>query len=411
MPTGRPTPADADVEVDADADAGPVTGGDADSPSPPAGVRGTVVVVTRAVLVVLPAWVVARAVVVVALAVARSGVGTFRPGDPDAVRRVHQGLLAWDAGWYRSIADHGYAAAGRESVRFFPLYPLLGRYLGHLPGVGTATALVVVANLAALGAMAALWLLVRHDLGDALARRSVWLLALAPSAYTLVLAYSDALLLLCSVVTVLGARTGRWWWAAAAGLAAGADRPVGVLLLVPVAVEVWTRRHDGARGGVRVGRVAALAAPVVGAGAYLLWVGHRFGDPWLPLTVQQQGGHRGQLAVPVGAMARDTWDALHGHHLGSALHVPWVLVCVVLVVIAWRRLPASYAAFATAVLVVSLSSSNLDSFERYALGAFPLVVAASTLTASRRVERVVLVLSGLAMAGYAALAFLGTVVP
>ena len=57
--------------------------------------------------------------------------------------------------------------------------------------------------------------------------------------------------------------------------------------------------------------------------------------------------------------------------------------------------------------MVSLTSTNLDSFERYALGAFPLVVAASTLTSRRRVEVVVLALAGLAMVGYALLAFLG----
>ncbi len=84
---------------------------------------------------------------------------------------------------------------------------------------------------------------------------------------------------------------------------------------------------------------------------------------------------------------------------------------VVLVVIAFRRLPVSYGAFAVAVLAAALASSNLDSFERYALGAFPLVVAASTLTGRRPVELAVLGLSGLAMAGYATLAFLGIVVP
>lgn len=378
----------------------------------PAGLRGATVVLGRAVLQVLPAWVVARVVVTLALVVARTGASTLRPGDPGAVARAHQGLLAWDAGWYHSIADHGYVGAGRESVRFFPLFPLLGRCIGDVPGVGTGAALVLVANLSALLAMAALWLLVRHDLGDtALARRSVWLLALAPSGYALVLAYSDALLLLCSVVTVLGARTGRWWWAAAAGLAAGLDRPVGVLLLVPVAVEVWLQRRDPVGAGGWSARIAALVAPVAGAGAYLAWVGHRFGDPWLPLTVQQQDGHRGRLAVPLRAMGHDVWSALHGHHLGSALHIPWIVLCLALVVVAWRRLPTSYAALATAVLVVSLSSSNLDSFERYALGAFPLVVAASTCTARRRMEQGVLVLSGLVMAGYAILAFVGAVVP
>jgi hypothetical protein len=63
------------------------------------------------------------------------------------------------------------------------------------------------------------------------------------------------------------------------------------------------------------------------------------------------------------------------------------------------------------MLAVSLTSSNLDSFERYALGAFPLIVAASTLTSGRRAEVVVLVLAGVGMVGYAVLAFLGVVVP
>jgi len=377
-----------------------------------AGPRATVRTLGGAVVAVLPAWLAARALVGAALVLAHLAVRSVRPDNPVALRRVHDGLSAWDGGWYRLIADHGYAAAGREALRFFPLYPLLGRVVGHVPGVGTDAALVVVANGAALLAMAGLLLLVRHDLGEAaLARRSVWLLALAPSAYSLVLAYSDAVLLLSSVVTFLGIRTGRWWWAAAAGLAAGAVRPVGVLLVVPVAFELWSRRSSLRGPGPRLAAAAALLAPAVGAGAYLGWVAHRFGDAWLPFTVQQQGGHRGQLAVPFDAMWHDGLAALHGHHLGSAAHLPWIVLCSVLAVVAWRRLPHAYALFATVVLVVSLSSTNLDSFERYALGAFPLVVAASTATSRRPVEVTVLVVSAAAMAGYATLAFLGVVVP
>ena len=366
----------------------------------------------RAVVSVLPAWLTARVLVGLALLVAHLGVRSLRPDNPAAVQRVHQGLLSWDAGWYRSIAAHGYAAAGRQSLRFFPLFPMLGRYLGHLPGLDIGAALVVVANVASLLALAALLLLVRHDLGDAaLARRSVWLLALAPSAYSMVLAYSDALLLLCSVVTFLGIRTGRWWWAAAAGLAAGAVRPVGVLLVLPVALELWSRRDSLTSPGRRIAGAAALVAPAVGAGGFLLWVGRAFGDAWLPLTVQEQGGHRGQLALPFDAMGHDVVAALHGHHLGSASHVPWVVVCVALAAVAWRRLPRSYALYATVVLVASLSSTNMDSFERYALAAFPLVVAASTATSRRPVELTVLVASAVAMTGYALAAFLGVVVP
>jgi hypothetical protein len=385
-----------------------------DTRGPDAGGSERPFALARAVVEVLPAWLVARVIVVGALALARGTVGTVRPGNAGALQRVHQGLLVWDAGWYRAIASHGYAAAGAQSLRFFPLYPLVAGALGRVPGVGIGTALVLVANLSALLAMAGLLLLVRHDLGDrALARRSVWLLALAPSAYTLVLGYADASLLLCAVVTFLGARTGRWWWAAAAGLAAGAVRPVGVLLVMPIAVELWRSRADaGARPGAGwPAQGAAFIAPLVGAGGYLAWVDARFGDVLLPFRVQEEGGHRGPLASPFSAMWRNADSLLHGHHVGSALHIPWVLLCVVLLILAFRRLPLSYGLFAAAVLAVSLTTANLDSFERYALGAFPLVVVASTLTGRRWVEWSVLAASAVAMAGYAYLAFLGVVVP
>jgi Mannosyltransferase (PIG-V) len=369
-------------------------------------------VFVRTVVEVLPAWLVARAVVLASLGLAHATVSTVRPHNPGAAARVHQGLLAWDAGWYASIARHGYVSSGLQSVRFFPVYPFAARVLGWVPGMGVGPALVLLANLCALAAMAALVVLVRSDLGDAaLARRSVWLLALAPAAYSLVLGYADAALLLCAIVTVLAARKSRWWWAAAAGLLAGGLRPLGLLLVVPVVVEVWRTRRDRRDAMRWVATGAAVLAPLAGAGAYLGWVGAQFGDPWLPLRIQQQGGHRGPLAAPFAAMWHNATSVLHGHHLGSALHIPWVLLCLVLLVVAFARLPVTYGAFAAAVLAVSLTSSNLDSFERYALGAFPLVIAASTLTARRSVEMVVLIGSAVAMAGYAYLAFVGIVVP
>jgi Glycosyltransferase family 87 len=366
----------------------------------------------RALIRVLPAWLAARVLVALSLILAHLLVNVVRPDNPAARLRVHQGLLAWDGGWYEEIAGHGYATAGTQSVRFFPGFPMVARALAWIPGVGVGTALILLANLLALAAMAALLVLVRHDFGDpGLARRTVWLLALAPSAYALVLGYADAALLLCAVVTVLAARTGRWWWAAMAGLAAGLVRPVGLLLVVPLVIEVWQARRARATALGWTARLAAVVAPLAGTAIYLAWVGHQFGDAWLPFRVQQQNGHRGTFTVPLRAMGHDVESLFHGHHVGSALHVPWVVLSLVLLVVAFRRLPLSYAAFAAVVLAVSVTSSNLDSFERYALGAFPLVIAASTLTSRWSVEVVVLVVAGVGMVGYALLAFLGVVVP
>ncbi|MGZ6964552.1 MAG: hypothetical protein ACXVKA_10050, partial [Acidimicrobiia bacterium] len=100
-----------------------------------------------------------------------------------------------------------------------------------------------------------------------------------------------------------------------------------------------------------------------------------------------------------------------GDTIGTGLHVPWLVVALVLVVVCFRPWPVSYGAFAAAAIGSAVISSNLDSFERYSLAAFPLVLVVASLTASRRIERGVFVLSGTAMTVYALLAFLHTYVP
>jgi hypothetical protein len=60
---------------------------------------------------------------------------------------------------------------------------------------------------------------------------------------------------------------------------------------------------------------------------------------------------------------------------------------------------------------VAVSGTNLDSFERYALSAFPLAVAAAVICRGPRIERAVLTILSAALAGYALLAFLNISVP
>jgi hypothetical protein len=166
------------------------------------------------------------------------------------------------------------------------------------------------------------------------------------------------------------------------------------------------RPHRAPGGACRRG-----AGPVIGFGAFLGWVGWRYGDALAPLRVQQQGTLRGGVADPLRTLAHDASLLVHGRHLGSAMHLPWALLALALVVVALRRWPLSYGALAAAVLVVALTASNLDGFERYALSAFPLVLAGATLTSGPRSERVVLSLAAAGLAIYALLAFTNLYVP
>jgi hypothetical protein len=79
--------------------------------------------------------------------------------------------------------------------------------------------------------------------------------------------------------------------------------------------------------------------------------------------------------------------------------------------VSFRKWPASYGAFAAVVLAVAITTKNLDGFERYALSAFPLVLAGANITAGEKVERAVLVVAGAGLVGYALLAFTNLYVP
>ncbi|HEX6310923.1 MAG TPA: hypothetical protein VF152_04805 [Acidimicrobiia bacterium] len=353
-------------------------------------------------------WVVARVLVVGALGLTRYGFGELE----GAVRPVQldQGLFAWDAAFYRDIAEHGYGAM-QETLRFFPLVPLLARGLGTVLAGNDAVALLVVANGSALLFGALLYRLALRETGDArLANRAAWFAALFPVAAVLVMGYAEATFLALSAAMFLALRSRRWWWAAVAGVFAGLTRPAAALLAIPAAIE-GARTWRTATVRDRVAQVGAVVSPLVGSGLYLLWVGREHGDAWLPLRLQNEAERRGGFANPVTRVVDGVGDLFGGDRFGSGLHVVWALVFVALVVVLAQRLPVSYAAYAGATVLFGLAAENLDSFERYAMSAFPLVLGVAMVTSREEVERPVLVLAGAGLVGYSVLIFLGRYVP
>jgi hypothetical protein len=320
--------------------------------------------------------------------------------------------MSWDGTFYRDIADHGYAGLADAPVRFFPLYPLLGRGLAVVLGGRVDVALVLIANVAALGVAVLVRRLVllergRDAEGLALADRSVWLMALVPPAFVLVFAYAEALLLVAAVGMFLALREQRWWWAAGLGVAAALTRPHGLFLVLPAAIEVL-------RGWRAVGwaewpaRVAAVVSPAVGTGIYLAWSARAFDDWQAPFRVQE--AFRGELVDPVTRLVQGVGD-LGSETFGDGLHVPFAFVAVALAALTFRYWPASYGAYASIVVVVSLSAENLNSLERYALNAFPLVLTLAVLVGAPRAERATLAICGGGIVAFTALALLGALVP
>jgi len=358
----------------------------------------------------LPGWIVARVLVIGALALSHYLVDQLHVHDALVRATAHAGLGSWDAAYYVNIAAHGYGSMSRDALRFFPLVPMLAKPFIWV-GIPAKAAVLIVSNVSALVAGVLIYILARREGRDAaLATRAAWFLALAPAAFVLVMGYTEGTTIALAIGVFLALRSQRWWIAAAIGVLAGLTRPSGFLLAIPALIEA-ARGLQGLPIKAYVARAAAVIGPGIGTLLYLLWVGHQFGDMWLPYSIQTESSRRGSFTNPVDTIDHALHGLFNGHAVGTGLHVPWLLLVIVLLVVCFRTWPASYSVFAAVSILSAVVSSNLDSFERYALAAFPLVLVVATLTRDRRVERAVLVLSGSAMTVYALLAFFHAYVP
>ncbi len=345
-------------------------------------------------------WVIARVVLLLARAVSRAVQGGVLPGAPTFTPQ-HAGWYVWDSGWYRDIAASGYASLPQDVLRFFPLFPLLGRAVGHLVG-GPGAGVLLVAHASALVYGAALAWLVRVELGSVqLAKRTAWLVALSPGAVVLGLGYAEGLAGALTVGFFLWMRTDRPGSAAVAGVLAGLARPVGLVLVGAAALDMLLRPPRSLRDAVD--RLVVVVSPLLGTAVYLLWVGNRFGDPLLPFSVTRNVYLRGSglsnpfrvvSSLPYGVGRFDV-------RIDIILTVAALLLCVVSAFI----LPFPYTAWTAVTIFLAVTSSTAASLPRYFFSAFPLLVAAAVLARSEARWTVLITVSTAAFAVFAVIGF------
>jgi hypothetical protein len=358
------------------------------------------------VVAVLPAWITARVLVVAAYVLAVAVSNRLVGQHPE---QLDNGLLAWDGTFYRDIATGGYRSLPVGALRFFPLFPLLGRLLAAPLGGHVGLVLVVVANGLSLVVLVLVRRLVLLEKDDTeLAGRAVWCLAIFPAAFVLVFAYAESLMLVLTLGLFIALRRRQWWWVAALGLAAALSRPLGIVVAVPVLVEA-VRGWRTVRPRGWAARATAVTAPFVGLVVYLAWVGDSYGNWRLPFTVQDD--LRGGLRFPLSRIIEGFHQLAGSERFGDGLHLPFLLALLVLLVVVFRTWPLSYGLYAAAILVLALSAENLNSIERYGMSAFPLLLGLAVVMRPPQVDRVVMAVMGGGMVALASMAWLGAYVP
>jgi hypothetical protein len=345
-------------------------------------------------------WVAVHLVALAALAL----VSLSTPGELPWAGAAHdaRGWWSWDAGWYREIAAGGYSGPAEGDVRFFPLFPLLGRLVGLLPLLSAGAGLVVVASAAALGYLAALARLTERVTGSAdTARRTAWVAALFPGAAVLALPYTEALAGLLAVLFFLGVQSRSVPLVVVAGVLSGATRPTGLLLVVAAGLLLLTDRSR------RRVALPGCVAPLVGTLSFSLWSHLAYGDAMAPYDLQSRSDLRGGVLVnPVPGVLSDS-----GGGLPPLLTLLLAVAAVVLLAVAARTLPLPYAGWSAVVLLLAMSSTEAHSLPRYVAGIFPLMIAGGVVLPAGRAARALLAVLALASVALTATWFADLVVP
>ncbi|MDW3217952.1 MAG: mannosyltransferase family protein [Acidimicrobiales bacterium] len=354
----------------------------------------------RDLLASLAAWTEARIYVAVAYLTTWAIIDRLEP--PPAFSPIDDGLIPWDGTWYRDLAANGYDDPGLGGgIRFFPLWPLLGRFFGWI-GDRPDIALVVLANLLALVAGTLLYRLTVQETNDhTLARRTVRLFSLFPPAFVLILGYSEALYLSLAIGMVLSARARKWTTTAALGFLAGLTRPVAGLLAFPTLVNGWRHRRSPTTW-------LAVASAPLGTLTFLIW-SERNHDGWrAPIDAQRD--LRGEITEPISRLVRGLGDGLRGDE-GELFHTAAAIVIIGLAVVVVRRLRTDLAVYTALSTLLLVSADNLNSMERYALSVFPLIIAAGMVSRHPLLDRWLPAASAVGLTAITTLALNGVYVP
>jgi len=294
----------------------------------------------------------------------------------------------FDALWFLRIATGGYAS-GDGSAAFFPFYPWLIKVVTPLVGGHPVAAATLVSNLCFLGALMMLYVLGRTELGDTTARRAVVYAAIFPTSFFFLAPYSESTFLLLALVCLWAARRGRWEVAAAAGAGAALTRSIGIVLVLPLAVEAVQSWREAGRPGIPIRGLAWSLGPAAGTLLYLSYWQRKAGD-WLAPLHQQATWER-TLTNPIATLWHATQYAIDytGVYAGGYHQLDWLVTVPTLALAGyavWRLRPV-YGTYVVASILPPLclvfEARPLMSVPRFLVTVFPIFWGAALWTRDR----------------------------
>ena len=298
------------------------------------------------------------------------------------------GFGNFDGVHYLRLAQDGYTSKFSQS--FFPVYPLLIRFLNVIPknpAIDTRTFVdpsyfytgLILSNLFFLGFLVFFYKLLKLDYSEKIAKLSLVLVLVFPTSFYLGSIYTESLFLMLTVASIYCFRTKKYFLAGILAAIASATKIFGVFIQVIFLIEMFMNRKN-IKTKELGGQILGFVLAPLGLFAYMFYLNKNFGDALLFLNSQPGFGagrsSQAYILLPqvifryikmfltVKVTSLPFWNAL--------LEFIFTLIPLSLLAIFFKKIRSSYLWFSFLVLILPTLTGTLSSMPRYALVAFPI---------------------------------------
>lgn len=269
-------------------------------------------------------------------------------------------LGRYDAVHYVHIAKYGYTS--KNDAAFMPLYPLSIRLVERLTSIPYIWSGIFISWLSLAGLAALIYKWAELELKTRKIELSPWwvlgVLAIVPSAFFLIVPYTESLFLLFTVGALLTYRNKSYFIAAClAGLSA-ATRDQGIVIVVYFILDYLL-----AKKWSDVAKLLPVIGGILGLAAYMIFLQIHYGSALAFITAEKQ------------------WDRFSGNFIKTVFDsfrpiYVWFIAFVALGLWSvWKYLDKPYFFYSLALIVLPLLSGSFISFNRFELIVVPFALS------------------------------------
>jgi Dolichyl-phosphate-mannose-protein mannosyltransferase len=318
-------------------------------------------------------------------------------------------LQVWShgsAGYYLSIAQHGYAGKSVrpgqsiDGIAFSPLYPWGIRLVHTITHLGWLASAELLSAIAVVVAITILYRVAAAAFGEKVGDTTILALLAFPTAFFFLTPYPDGLALVLVMLAMLAANRGKWLLAGVLAAAATLDRYYLCVILIALGMEIWQQRRDRIHGGglpevwghelVRV--TAAVSPTLLAMGIWMAYQQVHIGNQFAFVHAQTLEFHR-HIAPPWTMFTNVGRDLIHWRFTSAgvagvteAIDLVTVLLLAGVSVHVYLHVRRSYGVFLGLCWCVYTFETFLLGITREVLVLFPLFISLG-VWASRRTWR------------------------